>query len=73
MGTTGHGGGSHGRGRGIPWLDKRGRVTAWLDTLLQCVISDEPHLLTRRESKCGTTDFRCGIDPGEVSWGVVEG
>ena len=73
MGTTGPGGGPHGLGRGIPWLDKRGRVTAWLDTRLQRVLPDEPHLLTRRESKCGTTDFRCGIDPGEVSWGVVEG
>ena len=73
MGTTGPGGGLHGLGRGIPWLDKRGRVTAWLDTRLQRVLPDEPHLLTRWESKCGTTDFRCGIDPGEVSWGVVEG
>ena len=64
MGTTGPGGGPHGLGRGIPWLDKRGRVTAWLNPRLERVIPYEPHLLSPRESECAPTDFRGGKDPG---------
>ena len=64
MGTTGPGGGPDGLGRGIPWLDKRGRVTAWLSPRLEHVFPYEPHLLSPRGSKCAPTDIRGGKDPG---------
>ena len=60
----GSGGESEGLGRGIPWLDRRGRVTAWLNPWLDHVILDEPHLLSPGESSSTTTDFRGGKDPG---------
>ena len=53
-----------GFGRGIPWLDKRGRVTAWLSPRLERVVPYEPHLISPRESNCTPTDFRGGKDPG---------
>ena len=58
------GGGTNMGGRGIPWLDRRGRVTAWLNPWLDHVILDEPHLLSPGESNSTTTDFRGGKDPG---------
>ena len=53
VGTGGSswGGGIDMGGRGIPWLDRRGRV-----------FPHDPHLLT--ESKRAATDFCRGIDPG---------
>ena len=66
VGTGGScwGGGIDMGGRGIPWLDRRGRVTAWLNPWLDHVILDEPHLLSPGESNSTTTDFRGGKDPG---------
>ena len=64
VGTTGPGGGPDGLGRGIPWLDRRGRVTAWLSPRLESVVPYEPHLLSPRESEYAPTDFRGGKDPG---------
>ena len=58
------GGGTNMGGRGIPWLDRRGRVTAWLNPWLDHVILDEPHILSPGESNSTTTDFRGGKDPG---------
>ena len=64
VGTTGPGGGPDGFGRGIPWMDRRGRVTAWLNPRLDSVILHEPHLVSPRESIRATFDFRSGKDPG---------
>ena len=51
IGGASWGGGTNMGGRGIPWLDRRGRV-----------FPHDPHLLT--ESKRAATDFCRGIDPG---------
>ena len=64
IGGASWGGGTHMGGRGIPWLDRRGRVTAWLNPWLDHVILDEPHLFSPAESNSTTTDFRGGKDPG---------
>ena len=64
IGGASWGGGTNMGGRGIPWLDRRGRVTAWLNPWLDHVILDEPHLFSPGESNSTTTDFRGGKDPG---------